>query len=399
MNILVLSQYFSPEKFRINDIVEELGKKKKLNIDVLTSKPSYPTKYQFKKKNYKKFGRIKIYRASVFLRNGSLISVYLNYITFVISTSYYLMFKLSKKYDKIFIFQVSPVFTAIPAIIYSKFFKCKTYMWVLDLWPDSIKVFGFRSKILFYIIKKISDYIYLNIDNLLAQSKSISKILEKRYKKKTYYFPNWSEEVLSKKPTVNLINKVENQTNKFQYNIFFGGNLGKAQDIENILNTINLSGTKTNRLNWFIFGEGSEKIKIINFIKNNSIKDIKLFDTIPQENFFYLVKKYADFLLVSLGKDQTLKWTVPGKIQFYFQCKKPIVGMISGEGKSLIKKSNSGYVVDSGDYKKLSKFLTDLPQIKKNKNLIRKGLNGFKFSEKNFKKKNIISSLYKILKI
>jgi hypothetical protein len=55
--------------------------------------------------------------------------------------------------------------------------------------------------------------------------------------------------------------------------------------------------------------------------------------------------------------------------------------------------------VDSGYYKKLSKFLTDLPQKKKNKNLIRKGLNGFKFSEKNFKKKNIISSLYKILKI
>ena len=125
MNILVLSQYFFPEKFRINDIVDEISKKKKVNIEVLTSNPSYPTKYLFKKQNFKKFKKVKINRVPVFLRDGSILSKYLNYITFVISASFYLLFKLNKKYDKIFIFQVSPVFSAIPAIIYSKFHKSK----------------------------------------------------------------------------------------------------------------------------------------------------------------------------------------------------------------------------------------------------------------------------------
>ena len=131
----------------------------------------------------------------VYLRDGTIFSKYLNYISFVISASFYLLFKNKIKFDKIFIFQVSPVFSAIPAIIYSKIVKCKIYLWVLDLWPESIKVFGFNSRILFFFIKKISDLIYSRADVLLAQSHSINKILKRRYKKKTYYFPNWSEEV------------------------------------------------------------------------------------------------------------------------------------------------------------------------------------------------------------
>ena len=235
---------------------------------------------------------------------------------------------------------------------------------------------------------------------MLAQSKSISKILQKRYKKKIYYFPNWSEKIFIQKPNLKLIEKVKKRTNNTNYNIFFGGNLGKAQDIENILNLIYLSNKKTNRFNWFLFGEGSEKKKLINFIENNPKKNnIFLFDTISQENLFYLIKKYADFLFVSLSNKTTLKWTIPGKIQFYFQCKKPIIGMLSGEGNNLIKKSNSGYVVNSGEYRKLSNLLVKLSKIKDNKLLHQKGLNGFRFSLENFNKKIAINNLFRILKI
>lgn len=397
MNILILSQYFWPENFRINELTSELSKIKRLKIHVLTGFPSYPKKNFFKKKKIKKFKNLNINRVPVYLRDGTMFSKYLNYISFVISTSFYLLFKNKIKFDKIFIFQVSPVFSAIPAIIYSKFVNCKIYLWVLDLWPESIKVFGFNSKILFFFIKKISDLIYSRVDVLLAQSYSIKKILKKRYKKKTLYFPNWSEEVKAVRVNKDFEKKFKQKDDKKRINIFFGGNLGKAQDIENILKVIQ-NTNKIEKYNWFFFGEGSEKNKIKNFInQHRKKKNIFLFSTLPQSQFKYLVQKYADLVLVSLSNYQTLKWTVPGKIQFYFQCKKPIIGALSGDAKSLIEKSNSGLVAFSGNFTKLSKILVKNAKLIKTKNFQKKGLNGFNYSKNYFDKRKIMNSLSDIL--
>ncbi len=397
MNILILSQYFWPENFRINELTTELSKKKKLKIHVLTGLPSYPKKNFFKKKKIKIFKNLNINRVPVYLRDGTMFSKYLNYISFVISASFYLLFKNKIKFDKIFIFQVSPVFSAIPAIIYSKIVKCKIYLWVLDLWPESIKVFGFNSRIIFFFIKKISDLIYSRADVLLAQSHSIKKILKRRYKKKTYYFPNWSEEVKVVRVNNVLEKKIKQKDVKKRVNIFFGGNLGKAQDIENILKIIQ-NTNKLEKYNWFFFGEGSEKNKIQHFINKSTRKNnIFLYSTLPQSQFKYLVQKYADLMLVSLANYQTLKWTVPGKIQFYFQCKKPILGALSGDAKTLIEKSNSGIVTTSGNYKNLSKILDENAKFIKTKKFQKKGLNGFNYSRKNFNKRKIISFLSDIM--
>ena len=148
---------------------------------------------------------------------------FLNYITFVISASYYLLFVNKTKFDKIFVFQVSPVSSAIPAILYSNFYKCKIYLWVLDLWPESIKVFGFNSKILFFFMRKLSDFVYSRVDVLLAQSNSIKLILKKRYSKKTLYFPNWSEEIKSTKVNHKFEKKVKVRIDKKKKLIFFFG--------------------------------------------------------------------------------------------------------------------------------------------------------------------------------
>ena len=110
-----------------------------------------------------------------------------------------------------------------------------------------------------------------------------------------------------------------------------------------------------------------------------------------------MVQKYADLMLVSLANYQTLKWTVPGKIQFYFQCKKPILGALSGDAKTLIEKSNSGIVTTSGNYKNLSKILDENAKFIKTKKFQKKGLNGFNYSRKNFNKRKIISFLSDIM--
>ncbi len=399
MNILILSQYFWPENFRINELTFELSKLKKLKVHVLTCNPSYPEKNLYSKK-LKKFKDFSVKRVPVYLRDGSMFSKYLNYITFVLSATYYLLFVNKTKFDKIFVFQVSPVSSAIPAILYSSFCKCRIYLWVLDLWPESIKVFGFNSKILFFFMRKLSDFVYSRVDVLLAQSNSIKLILKERYSKKTLYFPNWSEDTKSTKVNYKFEKKVKVRIDKKKINIFFGGNLGKAQDIKNILKSIKITNLKNKNINWFFFGEGSEKHIVKNFIKSNgNPKNTFLFSTLPQTQFKYLVKKYADILLVCLADYETLKWTIPGKIQFYFQCKKPIIGMLNGESKKLIEKSKSGMVSKSGNHKNFSKMVVNNFKFFKTKKFKKKGLNGFEYSNKNFDKIKIMNRLNTILNI
>ena len=60
MKILIVSQYFWPEYFRINDLVEEF-KKEEVEINILTSYPNYPEGKVFPefKKNPEKFSKFK----------------------------------------------------------------------------------------------------------------------------------------------------------------------------------------------------------------------------------------------------------------------------------------------------------------------------------------------------
>ena len=137
MKILFFTQYFWPENFRINELVERYDEK---HNTILTSNPSYPNFKIFKNFNKKKdlfCKNLQIFRMPVFPRSSSNISIILNYITFMILSFFYglnVLFK--RKVDLIFIFCPSPILSAIPLILLNKFFKKKT--WVLDLWPDTV---------------------------------------------------------------------------------------------------------------------------------------------------------------------------------------------------------------------------------------------------------------------
>ena len=88
MNILIVSQYFSPENFRINDLADELNHRGN-NITVLTGIPNYPNGKYFNgygvfKKNKEKINNIKIIRSPIIPRgSGSGIRLALNYLSFV----------------------------------------------------------------------------------------------------------------------------------------------------------------------------------------------------------------------------------------------------------------------------------------------------------------------------
>lgn len=209
MKILIFSQYFWPENFRINDIAKFLSKNHEVNV--LTSIPSYPNKKYFKNKNYKnKIKNLKIIRVPVLKRSYSKISIFFNYISFTFMSFFYLLFFfIFKKIDKIFIFGTSPPSTLVSAVFFNIFKRTKIIYWVLDLWPDTLRDLGYiKSKRLFSFTNNFLIYLYNNCELILCQSQTITKILKKRTTTKTKYFPSWCEEEYFRKKKIKVATEI-----------------------------------------------------------------------------------------------------------------------------------------------------------------------------------------------
>ena len=200
MRILVISQYYYPEQFRINDICKELVKRGH-KVTVLTGIPNYPGG-----KYYKGYGLIKkrkevkdgveIIRIPLIPRRKNVITLALNYISFVISGYFWSKFT-KREFDKVFIYEVSPVFQALPGIWYSKRRKIDCSIYVMDLWPESLElVTNIKSRVILNPINKVVDYIYKNCTKILASSESFAKKIAKRghNKEKIIFWPQYAEE-------------------------------------------------------------------------------------------------------------------------------------------------------------------------------------------------------------
>ena len=200
MKILIISQYFYPENFKINDIVLGL-KSRGHNVSVLTGKPNYPNgrffdNYSFAKKNFELWNDIKIYRSPVIPRgNGSGLNLLINYISFALFASLRLI-SIREKFDKIFVYQPSPITVGLPAICAKIYFKAPIFFWVQDLWPESISAAGgVKNKLVISSADYLTRLIYKKCKKILVQSKGFIPFLinQNVLRKKISYLPNTTE--------------------------------------------------------------------------------------------------------------------------------------------------------------------------------------------------------------
>jgi len=401
LRILIISQYFWPENFRVNDLSEELNKLGH-KVTILTGYPNYPSGEIFKefkenKSKFKEFKGAEIIRVPLLPRKNNKFNLILNYLSFLVNSILFGYFKmLGKNFDIIFTFQLSPVTVGITSSFFSFIKNCPNIFWVLDLWPDTLvalKILKREWQIKLFEI--LINWIYSNCDIILAQSKSILKEL-KNYtsiKNNAYYFPSWGESDLffkNKKPAPEV-------TPKKIFTILFAGNIGEAQDFPNIIKAVkHLSLQNINDFRILIVGSGSKKDWVIKEVKELKIdKYFEFHRNYPLERMssFFL---HADALLVSLSNNKVFNMTIPGKVQFYLSSGIPIIGMICGEGAQVIKDSKAGYVCESGDYISLSKIISKIS--KKDKATLKEiGRNGREYAKKEFSKTSLINKLNKIL--
>ena len=400
MKILIVTQYFWPENFRINELCEEFSNLGH-DITVLTGYPNYPKGEIYKEflKNKKKFNQYKgakIIRIPILPRKNNKLTLTLNYLSFLFNSIVFGYFKLkSKKFDIVFTYQLSPVTVGITSAFFSKLKNCPNVLWILDLWPNTLVALNVIKKDWqINLFKLLVNWIYSNCDLILAQSKSILEEIRKYPSviNNTNYFPSWAESDLFREKS-KLAPEIKK---KVIFTFLFAGNIGEAQDFLSIIRAVKIL-SKKNKHNFriIIVGEGSKKSWLKKEIKKQEIdKYFKFLNSYPiarMPSFF----KHADALIISLLDKEVFNMTIPGKIQFYLTSGIPIVGMISGEGAKVINQAKGGLICDSGDHVNFAKIMEKVINLDK-KSLIKMGKNGKEYANQEFSKKRLIKNLEKI---
>jgi glycosyltransferase involved in cell wall biosynthesis len=399
MRILILTQYFWPESFRINDLVLSL-KERGHEVTVFTGKPNYPKGifsegYTFFNKRVEYWNDIKVYRAPIIPRGkGMGIQLFFNYISFAIFASVRLLF-IRNKFDKIFVYEPSPVTVGIPGIVAKYRFKAPMYFWVQDLWPESISAAGgVNNKILLAILNWLTKFIYRHSKKVLVQSKAfIPYILNQNIEEsKLIYYPNSTENYYKELlPDEHLLKSLP-QGKK----IMFAGNIGESQSFETLLNAALLLKNENIKVQWIILGEGRMKEFVNQRIKDLNLQDVfHLLGAYPST----LMPKFfscADALLVSLKKDLIFSYTIPSKIQSYLACGKPILTSLNGEGSRIIQEANAGFTSPSEDPIALASIIRKFLYLKENEQKAL-GQNARKYFQSEFEREMLIDRLESIL--
>ena len=399
MKILIISQYFWPENFKINDLA--LGLNERGNeVTILTGKPNYPEGkfypgYNFINRKVEYYHGVKVIRSPLISRGScSGVRLFINYISFAIFASFAAVFRLSKTADVIFVYEPSPITVGIPALFYKLFSKAPLFFWIQDLWPESLIAAGnMNSKLILKLTEWLVKLIYRKSDVIFISSRNFKQsIIEKGVNsEKIFYLPNWAEEVYIK--TVEKDEEVVKSLPPIGFKIMFAGNIGEAQDFESIINAADRTKDYED-IYWIIIGDGRKKNWVEQEIRNRKLSNVHLLGKYPM-NIMPVFFREADAMLVSLKDEMIFGLTVPAKIQSYLACGKPILAMMNGEGANIIRESKSGYAVNAGDFNALADRVIEMYNMPKSDlDLMAKASKEFYLN--NFDRKDLIDKLMSV---
>jgi len=395
MKILVISQYFYPENFRINDLVFSLQKRGH-QIEVLTGKPNYPKGDYFKGYSWdgpkeEEIQSIKVHRANLILRKkGGGLRLFLNYFSFVFF-GLFKIFKLKGDFEKVFIYAPSPITVGILGIVAAKKFKCKSYIWVHDLWPESVRVAGgIKSSFVLGLVNQMTKLIYRFTNLLLVQSPEFKNYILNQgvAESKIIYYPYYAEDFYK------VVEKDKSYLSQFPkgFNLLFAGNIGVAQSFDTIVNAF--EKLKEHDINLVVLGDGRDKSRIQEQINEKGLKEKFYFlGSFPPEQMPYYFT-CADGLLITLKKADIFSYTIPGKLQSYLACGKPIIGALDGIGNKIISESNSGFASEAENHDLLTENILKLYKLsEKDKKVLTS--NAISYFKQNFKKDNLLDKIEK----
>jgi colanic acid biosynthesis glycosyl transferase WcaI len=354
VKILIVTQYFWPESFRINDLALGL-RDRGHEVTVYTGKPNYPEGRFFP--GYGFFGRttedyhgVRVIRAPLIPRGeGGPLELILNYLSFAAFGSLLAPFRCAGAYDVIFVYEPSPVTVGLPALVLKWVKRAPILFWVQDLWPESLSATGaVKSRWITRLVDRLVRFIYRHCDLILVQSQAFMSYVQAQGvpENKIRYYPNSAEALYQ--PVAIDAQAFEHRLLPQGFRVMFAGNIGAAQDFETIITAAERL-RDTSDIHWIIVGDG----RLYDWVEQEIVRrglrgSVHLLGRHPVESmprFFAL----ADAMLVTLKNEPIFALTIPTKIQSYLACGRPIVAALEGEGAKVIGESGAGVAVKAGD--------------------------------------------------
>lgn len=394
MKILIVSQYFWPEEFTINEVAKTLVEKGNV-VDVLTCMPNYPggktlsgyPAWKCQQENHQGVG---IHRIPFLPRGKSRWSLAINYLSFVISGLMFGPWMLSKKkFDVIFVYAPSPILQAIPAIFLGWLKGCPVVLWVQDLWPESLSATGYvQNRLLLKLVELVVRFIYSHVDLLLVQSRAFEEsVCSLASGTPIIYQPNsvgkiFDELVIDEVPYIDGFDK--------GFSVMFAGNIGAAQSVSVIVEAASILKQYTD-IHFVILGDGSSREWMLKEVQQRELVNLHLPGRFPVETMPAFMQK-ASVLLVTLTDKSIFALTVPNKVQAYLAIGRPIIACLNGEGARIVVEAGAGLATPAEDAKALAETILNVYKLTpvERKNM---GENGRKYFQKHFNHDHLVDQL------
>lgn len=403
LKVLVVSQYFWPENMRINDLVRDLTAKGH-QVTVLTGLPNYPEGKVFERfrnnpEAFAHYEGAEVIRVPMVSRGKRSFTLVLNYLSFLLSAATLGPFKLrGRHFDAVFVYAVSPILAAIPALVIGRLKRAPVFVWVLDLWPETLRAVGVvKHPRLLGLVGRMVSWIYNRTDYLLLQSHGFFDNV-RRYcsrpiaEERLVYFPSWAEDDFSQ---ASLSGSALIQRDPEQFTVVFAGNLGEAQDFPAVLDAAEALRGKV-AVRWVIVGDGRMSEWLGAQVALRKLDNVHLLGRHPLEAMPGLFAQ-ADALLVSLKTNDVFEQTIPGKVQAYLASGRPLLGMINGEAARVIEESGAGYACNSGDADGLATITCSLAQASEAER-VAMGRAGRAYYEQRYAKEKLMTRLESLLR-
>jgi glycosyltransferase involved in cell wall biosynthesis len=347
VKLLIVSQYFSPEHFIINDIVRTLVAQGH-DVVVATGKPNYPDGKIFS--GYRAWGCqrdqyldcVDVFRVPLWPRGkGGAGNMVLNYLSFVVTGLAFFPWLLRKrKFDAILVFAPSPITQVIPAIALKWIKRAPLSVWVQDLWPESLAATGFvKNRSVLKLVGAMVRAIYACCDRLLVQSHAfIEPVASYAARDKVVYYPN-SIDTSPPRTNVPIPHELLSVLDQY-FCVLFAGNLGTAQALDTLVQAaIHLRDVSDIRL--VLVGSGSRMDWLKAQKQIHGLDNLILPGRFPGEAMPDIFARSAA-LLVSLNDELIFTQTIPSKIQAYLAAGRPIIASLNGEGARIVLDAGAG---------------------------------------------------------
>jgi colanic acid biosynthesis glycosyl transferase WcaI len=355
LRVLIVTQYFWPESFRINDLATGLVERGHA-VTVLTGLPNYPggrffDGYGALGPRRERFGQVEVVRVPLIPRgNGNGARLAANYGSFALAASLAAPLVVRGDFDVILVYEPSPITVGVPALVLKLAKRAPVLFWVQDLWPESLSATGaVRNRWVLAAVERLVRFIYRRSDRILVQSEAFVPSVQRIEGSgdRIRYFPNTAEAfyrpLAADAPLPDGVAPLP-----AGFRVMVAGNIGAAQDFGTVLAAAERLRGRT-ELHWLVVGDGRMRGWVQEEVARRGLGGVvHLLGQHPPEAMPAFFAQ-ADLLLATLRRDPIFSSTIPSKVQSYMACARPIVVGLDGEGARVVEESGAGFAAPAAD--------------------------------------------------